>query len=126
MAPKRLATAISPRTATLSGSLQSPELEGMIRKLAFSPVRPQDIFTSVECLGWYFNRTHNTQNLFFLNNEPEICVPQKLPIPSTGTRANAPMRGRAPFAPPREDRDYSRRYIHISPRGKSRTARSCS
>ena len=40
------------------------KLEGMIGKTAFSPVRPH-ISASVDSLGLYFNRTHNTQNLLF-------------------------------------------------------------
>ena len=51
----------------------------MTGKTAFSVVRAH-IFTSVECLGLYFNqhnRTHNTKSLLLKNNEAEISVPQK-------------------------------------------------
>ena len=54
--------------------LSIPIVEGGTGKTAFSPVRAH-IFTSVECLGLYFNRTHNTQNLLLKKQRTrDICT----------------------------------------------------
>ena len=49
-------------------------VEGGTKKTAFSLVRPH-IFASVECLGLYFNRTHNTQNLLLTPSCPQSGIP---------------------------------------------------
>ena len=55
-----------------------PNIEGVTKKTAFSPVRPH-IFASVECLGLYFNRTHNTQNLLLKKQRTrDICTANTL------------------------------------------------
>ena len=54
-------------------------LEGVIEKTAFSPARAH-IFTNVECLSLYFNRTHNTQNILFFKtmNTRYMCTANTL------------------------------------------------